>query len=41
VRKISKKYRYTKPPKEWVEKEIKVSWSCTALGRMIAKRVRG
>lgn len=37
MRRIPKKYRYSKK----VEKPIKVSWSWTALGRMVARRVRG
>lgn len=41
MRKIPKKYKYTKLPNERVEKPIKVSWSWTALGRMIVEGVRG
>jgi len=41
MRKIPRKYNYTKPPKERIEKPILLCWGSTALGRVIAVGVRG
>lgn len=40
MKKIPRKYRYSKPPKERIEKPIILNWSYTQLGRMIVEGSR-